>query len=73
MGGDGEDAQGPGGVLPPSGAEYHRDDRKTQVRRRVGVLLGSGGNGSRGGSPHRGVHQEAEVNHRGKGGLPPHL
>ena len=48
LGGDGVDDQGSGGVPPPGGATDHRDDSGTWVRWRVGVPLGSGGNGIRG-------------------------
>ena len=60
-------------VPPPGGATDHRKDGKTQGRLRVGVPLGSGGNGDCGDPNHQGVHQEATGNHRGKVGLPPHL
>ena len=71
MGGYGGDAQVHVGVPPPVGAPYHRDDREAQGRQRVGVPLSSGGNGSRGASPHGGVHQEARGDHSGKGAFCP--
>ena len=73
LGGDGVDAQVTGGVPPPGGAMDHMDDGETRGRQRVGITLGSGGNGSHGAPPHRGVHQEATGDNSGKGGLPPHL
>ena len=73
MGNDQGYAQGRDGVLPSSGATDHGDDGETQGRRRVGVTIGRGGNGSRGSPPHRGVHQEVSDDHSGEGGLPPYL
>ena len=67
------DAQIPGEVPSLGHTMDHRDDGETQVRRRVVVPLGSEGNGSHGDPPHRSVHQEAEVDHSGKGGPPLHL
>ena len=59
LGGDGGDAQDLGGVPPPGGATDQRDAIEMWGRRRVGVPIGSGGNGSRGDLPHLGVHQES--------------
>ena len=73
MGGDRGDAQGPGGVPTLGGIMDHGDDGETRGRRRVGVPLGSRGNGIRGDPPHQGVHQEAAGEHSGKCVLPPHL
>ena len=73
IGGDRGDAQGPGGVPPSGGVMVHRDDVKTQSRRRVGVPLGRGGNGRRGVPTHKGVHKEAEDDHSIEGGLLPYL
>ena len=73
LSGDRGDSQGPGVILPLGGATDHGDDVKTRGRRRVGVPLGSGGNGSRGAPPHGVVHQEAAGKLSGKGGMPPHL
>ena len=73
MGYDGVDDQGTGGVQPPGGATDHRDDGETRVRRRVGVPHSSGGDGSRGAPPHRGVNQEAEGDHGRNGGLSHHI
>ena len=55
------------------GATDHEDDDETRVRRRVGVPISSGGDGSCGAPPHQGVNQKASDNHRGEGGLPPRL
>ena len=71
--GYGGDAQGPGGFPPPDSATAHGDDGKMQVRRRVGVPLGSGVNGRHGDPLHRGVHHEATGHHIIKGGLLTHL
>ena len=73
MGGDGRDAQGPGGVSPPGCVIDNRDDGETRGMRRVGVPLGSGGNGIRRDPPHQVVHQEAAGDHSRKGSLLPHL
>ena len=71
--GDYGDAQGPGWVPPLGGAKDHKDDGKMRGKQRVGVLLVSGGDGSRGDPPHCVVHQEAEVEHSGEGCLLPRL
>ena len=42
-------------------------------RRRVGVPIGRGGDGSRGDPPHWGLHQEAAYDHSVEGGLSSHL
>ena len=60
LGGDWGDYQGPDGVTPLVSAKDNGDDREMRGRRRVGVPIGKGGDGSRGDPPHRGVHQEAE-------------
>ena len=52
LGVDRLDAQGPGGVPPLDRARDHGDDGKTRFRQRLGVPLGSGGNGSRGDPPY---------------------
>ena len=64
LGGDRRDAQSPDGVPPSGGATDHRDDKKIQVRRRVGLPIGRGGDGSFRAPPHQGVHQEVIDDHR---------
>ena len=71
MSGDGGDSQDPVGVPPLGGTKYHRDDRKTRGRRRLGVPCSSGGNGIRRSPPHRGIHQEMTDIHIGKGACGP--
>ena len=73
LGVDRLDAQCPGGVLPLDRARDHRDDGKTRGMLIVVVPIDSGGNGRCGSPPHWGVHQEAEENHIGEGGLTPCL
>ena len=73
LGGNRVYAQGPGGVPPSVAATDHGDDGKTRGRRIVEVPIDSGGNGRCGSPPHWGVHQEAEENHIGEGGLTPCL
>ena len=51
----------------------HGDDDETWNRRRLGITLRSGGNGSYGDLPHMGIHNETTGNHIGKGGLRPHI
>ena len=63
LGGNQGDSQGPGGVPPSGGTEGHRDDGKTRSKRRVGVPLVIGGNGSRGIHVNLALHQEVEDNH----------
>ena len=73
LGGDRVYAQGPDGVPPSGGTTDHGNDGKTRSMRRVGVPIGTGDDGSRMDPPHRGVHQEAEDEYVGEGGLPPRL
>ena len=61
--------QGPDGVPPPGGATDHGDDGETRGRRKVGVIIGRGGYGRRGATPHRCLHQEAIDDHIVDGGL----
>ena len=71
--GDRGDAQGPDGI-PPSGSTMdHGYDVETRGRRRLVVSRVRGGDGRHGSPPHWSVHQEAEYNHFGEGGLLPHL
>ena len=49
------------------------DDGEKRGIWRVGLTLGSGGNGNRGALPHQGLNQEAVGNHSVKGGLLNHL
>ena len=70
LSGDRGDSQGPGVILPLGGATDHGRDVKTWDRRRVGLPLGSGGNGNRGFPPHQDLYQWAIGNHSGKVGLP---
>ena len=49
------------------------DDGEMRGRRKVGVLIGRGGDGRHGATPHQGVHQEATDKHSGDGGLTPRL
>ena len=71
LGGEWGDAQGPDGVSPSGGTTDHGDDGKKRGRRRGGVPIVSGGDGSHGDPPHQGVHQEAVDDHRREGGLTP--
>ena len=73
LGGEQGDTHGNDGVPPSGGTTDNGDDGETRGRRRVGVPIGSRGDGSRGDPPHRGVHQEASAVHRGEGGMPPRL
>ena len=51
----------------------HGADRETRGMQRVGVPLGSVGNGSCRAPTHRDIHQETTGNHIGKCGISPHL
>ena len=73
MGGDRGDVQGSDGIPPSGGATDHGDDGETRGSRRLGVPISRRGDGSRGATPHRGVHQEVADNHSGEGGLSPCL
>ena len=73
MGGDGGDAKGLGRIPSPGGKVDHRDDVDMWRRRGVGIPPSGYGNGHRGTSSHRRVHQEATGGHSRKGGLFPHI
>ena len=53
MGGDGGDAKGLGGVLPPGGKVDHGYDSDAWVGQGVGIHPGGGGNGSYRNPPHK--------------------
>ena len=69
MGGDRRDAKGLGGVPTPGSKADNGDDVNMWGGRGVVIPPNGGGNGSRGTSHHRRLHQETEVNHSGKVGL----
>ena len=66
-------AKGLGGVPSPDGKADHSDDGDTWGGRGMVIPPGGDGNGSRGNSPHRRVHQEVAGDHIRKGGLTPHI
>ena len=59
LGGDRVDAQFTVGVPPLLDATDHGDSEEMRGSRRMGVNLGSRGNGIRGAPPHQGIHKDA--------------
>ena len=65
--------KGHGGVPPPGGQAYHRDDGNMWGRRGVVISPGGDGTGSHGTKLHDELHQEAACAHSRKGGMINHL
>ena len=57
MGGDWGDDPGPDGIPPSGGATDHRNDGEVRGTQRVGVPIGIGFKGNRGGPTYWVVHQ----------------
>ena len=73
MSGDGEDVEGPVGVLPSVSQTDHGDDSKTCGGCGVGMFPVGGGTRISALTPHTVLHSETAGKHHGTGGMPPHL
>ena len=73
MGGDGGDVEFTGGVSPSGARKDHGDYGKTCGRQRVGISPDGVRTISHRIIPPTIVHSDLADNHRGIGGIPPHL